>query len=215
MKKLLFAGLLCAGFQLGAQNHQTVSLAVGPGVLHQFSDPLEGGPSYHPQLGWGAGLDFNFSITDRLDVKAGLRYHRSISIYENNDLMYASEYSTGVYVFDPTLVHSVRFEDQNKAWQYLLGTRLFFSAPKTWRWYGEGEFGITRSEQRQTASPSSTYLTSGAGLGLQWLPADRSLGVFAQPMLRLMIPYGKNIRSDAFVIPAVEIGLRVRLFRGQ
>ena len=206
---------LAVGLSTTASSGDRRSWAVDRGSPQPSSHPPRAVGRHGNGLGWGAGLDFNFGITDRLEVKAGLRYHRSISIYENNDLMYASEYSTGVYVFDPTLVHSVRFEDQNKAWQYLLGTRLFFSAPKTWRWYGEGEFGITRSEQRQTASPSSTYLTSGAGLGLQWLPADRSLGVFAQPMLRLMIPYGKNIRSDAFVIPAVEIGLRVRLFRGQ
>lgn len=128
--------------------------------------------------------------------------------------MYASEYATGMYVLDPTLVHSVQYKHRNKAWQYLLGARLFFSAPKTWRWYGEGEFGITRYEQRQTSSPLATYLTSGLGAGLQWLPPKRTFGLFAQPMLSFMIPYQRNNRSDAFMIAVIEIGLRAQLFPG-
>ncbi|MEO6038476.1 MAG: hypothetical protein ABIQ93_08685 [Saprospiraceae bacterium] len=209
MKKLLFAGMLLAAFQAGAQNSQTLSIMGGPSTMRFFSGAQVDGPAYPSKGGWEAGLDYNFASKSRCNLKLGFRYHESGSIFEEF-LMYESEYSTGTYVYDPILGHTKRFEYRNKAWLFLVGTRFYLSRLKTWRWYTDGEIGITRFAQQESSAPPAAYPTAGLGLGLQWLPPEKHFGAFIQPMLRYM---DETHGYYNFITPALEIGLRAQIFR--
>ncbi len=214
MKKLLFFFLLFSCFQISAQNRQAVSLVFGPNWFQQLNSNLLASSSYEARLGWSAGVDASFEIAALWDVKVGVRYQELNAVVKSGNLMWPSEYSTGTYVYDPSLPHSIELETRYRAWQYMLGTRYYFSQPKTWQWYGDVEAGITTFGPRPKAGKPATLLASGLGFGLQWLPLERQFGLFVQPVLRYMIGVQRDtgLPKYSVFIPAIEIGLRAQLF---
>lgn len=195
-----------------AAGHQALNICLGPGWFKQFNGGLADGPSYHPKLGWGGGLDYNYALTAALEVKVGVRYHQSVIVEESGGEFYwPSEISTGVYIYDPTLPHSFTKKLHVQTWQYLLGTRLYLGPLKTWRWYANLECGLSRSKQDQAPELSAPDLTGGLGIGLQWLPAGKRFGMFLQPALRYVI----SGHFDSYAVAAVEVGLRTQLFTGK
>ncbi len=220
MKKFLPAFLLLCCLEISAQNtfrHQALELTGGPAWFQPFQFGLADGPSYRPQTGWNAGVDYSFSIHPVWDVKVGFRYHESILVEESGGEFYwPSEYATGVYIYDPSLPHSFRTDYAMQAWQYTLGTRLMLGQPKDWRGYVIAEFGLSRYRQDRQTAFSPLFPTAGLGFGLQYAPPGKRFGVFCQPMLRYMYRFGYTPGYfDHFSVLAVEVGLRTQLFSGE
>jgi len=198
MKKLLLACLLFASFQAAAQIRQSISLVGGPATFL----PLSYGngwitSQYYTNGGWEAGLDYHLGLNPRWELKAGVRYQESGITYKG--------------IFD-----SEQYAPKTKPWLYALGTRLFISRLKAWRWYAEGELGFAQykdfgANRHGVYHTTYRYVTAGLGLGLQWWPPEKQLGLFIQPLLR----YLNSQQYWHAATLSLELGLRTQIFKGK
>lgn len=207
MKALFdFQPWICGGSLPGVRT--SISLIGGPNWLLQNS-PILSTLNIEPSTGYIAGIDLarSFSRDDRWQFKLGFRYNMWKSVHKSGPLMWPSEYSTGTYVFDPTLPHYIEQQITDKAWQYFAGLRWFPARlyHRHWRWYAEAEVGAT--DMVHSAGRDVIRLTTGLNAGVQWKPNPyRHLSLFAQPGARYIFPVEKY--TFKFLPLQVEMGAR-------
>lgn len=185
----------------------SVSLIGGPNWLLQNS-PILSSLNIEPRTGYTVGIDLtrSFSRDDRWQFKLGFRYNVWESVHKSGPLMWPSEYSTGVYVFDSTLPHYIEQQIRDKAWQYFAGLRWLPTrlSGQHWRWYAEAEVGAT--DTVLSTGRDVIRLTTGLNVGVQWKPNPyRHFSLFAQPGARYIFP---NNDSFKFLPLQVEMGAR-------
>ena len=180
----------------------SISLVVGPNWLMQYS-PILKNNSFEPRTGYSLGIDFARGLAGQhWQIKLGMRYNVWKSVHKSGSLTWPSEYSTGVYVFDPSLPHQIEQRITNKAWQYFAGVRWLPGRPKQWRWYTDVEIGAT---DVVTTGDDVIRLTAGLSAGLQWKPG-RHFSLFAQPGARYIFhAYEATVK---FLPLQAEMGVR-------
>lgn len=188
MKKLLLFFVILASFSAKAvaqekQAANSASLVAAPTWFIELPGRQIEGASYERVNGYALGFDFARRIEGRWQFKLGFRHSRWQSVTKSGFLMWPSEYSTGVYVYDPTLPHYLETKATEKAWQILAGVR-WSGKQKVVRPYVDFEFGMmdfARIDNR-------IYPTVGVGCGIEWKPSAH-FGVFAQPGARFVFGY--------------------------
>ena len=144
-------------------------------------------------------------------MKAGFRYAEFNSSATIGPLTWPSEYSTGQYVYDPTLPRYITVNTSDHAMQYFVGMRLL-SKPGIWRVYADADMGLTDLLEPEGKPNGNVRLTLGAGLGVAWQSAKGKFSIFVQPALRYVFQnFGNDISAapgDNFLIQALEAGTR-------
>ena len=213
MKKLLpLLFTLWCGASLAQTNtlQNSIALVAGPNWFQHLSSDIDGGPDFESRTGYSVGADYTLELSAHWHILAGLRFHELNYTYLAGPLYWPSEYSTGQYVYDPTLPHYINSDESINAVQYLAGIR-WLSKPGTWRFYVDAETGLTDYIQQNSVSNDKLKFTLGMGLGVAWQRAQSNTAVFAQPVVRYTF---QNFGSDfgqvsySFLIPAVEAGVR-------
>ena len=187
---------------LSAQNvapQNSLAVVVGPNWYCQDLDLHSAGNVLTPRIGYSLGLDYTLEVSKQWHVKAGLRY---------NFLRYKFVLT---YLYDPALPEEdfVRLETV-RYWQYLAGIR-WISKPTTWRFYADGELGLSDLQEDEGKPKQKLQPTISIGFGSAWQKAGSKLAVFAQPNVRYVFPQPNSIlsRGDAhFLMPALEMGVR-------
>lgn len=213
MKKLfsfvftLWCGVLTAQ-SLTPQN--SIALVAGPNWFQHLSSDIDGAPDFESRIGYSIGADYTLELSAHWHILAGFRFNELKYTYTAGPLYWPSEYSTGQYVYDPTLPHFINTDESVQALQYLAGIR-WLSKPKTWRFYFDAETGLTDYIQQNGIPKDKLKFTLGMGLGLAWQRVKSNTAIFAQPIVRYTF---QNFESDfglarySFLIPAVEAGVR-------
>ena len=183
-----------------------LSILAGPNWLDQGNSNLTGGSSRNSRIGYTLGLDFSRRMLgEHWQFKLGLRYNVWRSIAGTGFLTWPSEFSTGVYIYDPTLPHYLQIDVTEKAWQYFAGLRWLPGKPRHLRWYGDVEIGATDFIQAFDLSDKAIRFTLGLGFGLEWKPAQH-FALFVQPQSRYV--FRANTYSSGFLPVQVESGVR-------
>lgn len=215
MKKFVFIFLAILSNQASAQETErehSLALVAGLNWIQPLVSNIDGAPSYDTRTGFSAGVDYTLHLTTRWHLKAGIHYSNCTYDRTVGPLYWPSEYSTGQYVYDPTLPHFVTERINRYAFQYLLGIR-YAGRGTRWRFFADAESGITNIEQ-DNVDANSLRLHLGAGAGVSWnAPGDR-LAIFMEPVVRFVFPdfragslfEGGN--DQQFLIPALEAGVR-------
>jgi hypothetical protein len=202
VKKLLTLVFALSCSVLAAQYaHPQNSLAVvaGPNWYCQDFDLHSAGNVFTPRTGYSLGLDYTLEITQHWHIKAGFRYN------------YLSYKFVITYLYDPALFpKEFVYLETARYWQYLTGIR-WISKPKTWRFYTDGEFGLSDLQEDEGEPKQKLQPTVSIGFGLAWQKADSKLTVFAQPNVRCVFPQQSNVFARGyahFFMPALEMGVR-------
>lgn len=206
MKKLLFLGIfsLLMVKNLAAQDKTNqLALVLGPNAYSQLPGHKLGTSSHDPGLGYTVGADFRRYFSAHWHWSVGLRYNLWNSTVKSGPLMYESEYSTGVYVYDPTLQHYFTRKYADKSWQLLAGAG-WHSRPGKWQWNIDAELGATLFPKSTTGSEAVTRLTAGFGFGPEW-GINRHFHVFLQPGGRYVFAENHGYR---FLALQAETGVR-------
>jgi hypothetical protein len=182
---------------LGLQN--SIAVVAGPNWYCQDFDLYAAGGVFSPRIGYSLGLDYTLEVAKHWHVKVGFRY---------NFLRYKAVLT---YLYDPTLpAEEFASIETARYWQYLAGIR-WLSKPKTWRFYADGELGLSDLKEDEGNPKQKPQPTVGIGFGLAWQKAGSKLAVFAQPNIRYVFPQQSSlaVRSNAhFFMPALEMGVR-------
>lgn len=213
MKKLFSLVLTLWYGALTAQSltpQNSIALVAGPNWFQHLSSGIDGGADFEERMGYSIGADYTLELSAHWHILAGFRFHELKYTYSAGPLYWPSEYSTGQYIYDPTLPHFINTDVNVQALQYLAGIR-WLSKPKTWRFYFDAETGLTDYIEQNSVSKDKLKFTLGLGLGLAWQPAKSNTAVFAQPVVRYIFQsFGSDFYTVgySFLIPAVEAGVR-------
>lgn len=213
MKKLIaLVFVVQYGFAV-AQNtdpQNTIAVVAGPNWFQHISDGFDGGGAYGARIGYTVGLEYTINITSNWYLKAGVRYNEFNFTVTSGPLTWPSEFSTGQYVYDPSLPHYLSSDGTIHSFQYYVGLRLL-SKPRPWRMYADIESGLADFIEQEGAPKNKMRLTIGAGFGVEWHPVQRKTSFFAQPLFRYMFQSIDNGLSYGyqFLAPAIEAGARV------
>lgn len=213
MKKFVFIFLTTCCQQLCAQYTErphTIAIVTGPNWTQPLVSDIDGAPSFDTRTGFSAGVDYTLHLTSQWHLKAGIHYSDFSYDRTFGPLTWPSEYSTGQYVYDPTLPRYLTERVGRYAFQYLLGIR-YWGRGERWRFFAGAESGITNIEQ-DNVEVNSLRLHLGAGAGLSWHTPGGGFSVFMEPVLRFMFRdfrNGSTFGSDyQLLIPALEVGAR-------
>lgn len=214
MKKLI---PLFLALSFGFLNAQTtdpqngIALVAGPNWFQHASSGFDGGGSYASRAGYSIGLEYTLDLSTHWQVKASIRYNKYNFEHHSGPFTWPSEFSTGQYVYDPTLPHYLTSKGNIDALQYLAGIR-WLGKPRKWRIYADFESGLTDFIEQPTERNSGMRFTLGAGIGLEWRPGPGPFSVFIQPVTRYIFEeLGGDFRSGySFLVPSIEAGIRTR-----
>lgn len=197
MKKLLFFAFFWLLFSKSVDAQvktpvNSLSVVLAPNTFYQFPGKILDDTGHETKTGYTVGLDFAHSFRAHWHFKAGLRYNTWKSVSETGPLMWASEYSTGQYVYDPSLPHFFRTGNTDEAIQLLAGIG-WHSKPTKWRWNADAELGAT-SPIRPLPGGGVVRLTVGLAFGPEWV-INRHFHLFLQPGGRFIF---KNLGTNDF-----------------
>lgn len=214
MKKLIPLFLALPFGFLNAQTtdpQNAVAIVVGPNWFQHASSSLDGGDSYEPRAGYSIGLEYTLDLSTHWQIKASIRYNKYNFEQHIGPLTWPSEFSTGQYVYDPTLPHYLISKESINALQYLAGIR-WLGKPRKWRFYADFESGLTDFIEPPTQRNSGMRFTLGAGIGLEWRPGPGHFSIFTQPTTRYIFQKlgGDFADGYSFLIPTIETGVRTR-----
>jgi hypothetical protein len=213
MKKFVFIFLTACCQQLCAQYSEqphTIAIVTGPNWFQPLTSGLDGAPSFDARTGFSVGVDYTLHLTNQWHIKAGIHYSGLSYEYTVGPLTWPSEYTTGQYVYDPTLPRYLTERFDRRAFQYLTGIR-YWGRGERWRFFADAESGITNITQEDVEG-GIVRLHLGAGAGLSWHAPGGRLSVFFEPVVRFVFQdlrvdssFGDNYRM---LIPALEAGVR-------
>lgn len=189
----------------------SLAVIIGPNWFQQFPGDFAASNDFSPRIGYTVGAEYSAELSPHWHLKAGLRYNELNYKFLAGPLTWPSEYSTGQYVYDPTLPHYITTKESDHALQYLIGLR-WISKPKTWRFYIDAESGLTDYIERENEQKDAWRLTIGAGFGVSWYAQSGKISIFAQPIARLVF---QDFGSEFFtyhgyraLVSTVETGAR-------
>lgn len=215
MKKLItLLPLVLSPVFLSAQTtdpQNAVALVVGPNWFQPNNSDIDGGSEFSTGTGYSIGLEYAIDLSTHWQIKAGLRYNEYKYVQRFGPLTWPSEFSTGQYVYDPSLPHYLESTESLNALQYFAGIR-WLGKPRRWRFYADFESGLTDFIEQPNERKSGTRFTLGAGIGLDWRPGPGHISVFAQPTSRYIFQdLGDDFSGGySFLVPTIEVGLRTR-----
>jgi hypothetical protein len=128
-------------------------------------------------------------------------------------LTWPSEFSTGQYVYDPTLPRYINSKGSDFVCQYSVGIRRL-SKRAIWRYYMDAEMGFTSATNNvgfQEMPLGKMIPTLGVGFGLALQLPNPDIHIFAQPAVRYVFQSLQNdifLNRFHFLKPVVELGAR-------
>lgn len=189
------------------------------GAVKRFRDEFE-----KPGLGRRIGADFLFPVSEKWSLKTGLRLAEQGYFLKIDSLRWPSENQNGVWVFDPSLPHSIKFYERHIFLETPVSMQ--FSVKKGgWKFFSEGgcsilwylksryiqDFDLGKDAVDTRREPlAAVHFMAIFSVGLERFFRQGRSSIFVQPIGRFQctpIRFGVPIREFPYNFGA-EIGLR-------